>query len=387
MPPRTSTVEYNSYDQATLASDREREAYVHDLLINNVDIQRDVWEILNLEDLDEIELIHEDRYINWITADFSLLYHDKIRAIIECKAWDIWVTDYVRWIWQIMQYEYFHDKNIWKWRDFDDEFNSVLLFPSSVIRDNSFNIWRFKYPESALIIELNDISHAVRQISNDELGVLWSAVDNGLTTISQYYIRDNRLFEIFLLLKYLVYLYIGWERNKINRKILETTKLRLLGTPNNNNWRNAFISLASLWLINSKNLPTMSWIRLWSLEYDEFILEMYKSYIKPYIDWIIGYFVEDDSRLRQDNGSICEWLREMYNASDVLFLTQSEWRYISSWLNIIRDDFWCLNYRTRSTNRELVYNITELNDNTIKQRIRENTNATEYLRKFQLLTR
>lgn len=387
MPPRTSTIQYNSYDLATINSDRARENYVHDLLMNNVGIQRNVWEILNLEDLDWIELIHEDRYINGITADFSLLYHNKIRAIIECKAWDIWVTDYVRWIWQIMQYEYFFEENIWRWREFDEIFNSVLLFPSSVIRDNSFNIWRFKYPERALIIELNDINHVARQISSNELEVLWTAGDDWLTTISQYYIRDNRLFEIYLLLKYLVFLYIGWQREAIHRTNLENNKLRLLWTPNNSNWRNAFISLASLWLINSKNLPTTPWIRLWSLEYDEFALEMYKSYLKPYIDLLIWYFVEDNDRLEQENWEICNWIRWLYNTSDILFLTQSNWRYISSRLNLIRDDFWCLNFASRSTNRELIYDIRELNDITIKQKIRENSKAYQYLDRFNLLTR
>ena len=39
--------------------------------------------------------IREDSYINGITADFTVTIDDEIKAIIECKAGNINVTDYV----------------------------------------------------------------------------------------------------------------------------------------------------------------------------------------------------------------------------------------------------------------------------------------------------
>ena len=43
---------------------------------------------------------------------------------------------------------------------------------------------------------------------------------------------------------------------KIDRTNLENNILRRLDTPNNRNWRNAFISLSSLGFINKNNFPT-----------------------------------------------------------------------------------------------------------------------------------
>ena len=381
----STKIEYNSSDIQTLNNDRDRENYVHEIVIQSPDVQKTIWEILNIWDLNNMVLIHEDKYINGITADFTLIDNDKIRAIIECKAWDIWVTDYVRWIWQIMQYEYFFEQNIWKWRAFDENFNSVLLFPSSVIQRNTFNIWRFKYPERAIIIEINDLNHVVRKISSDELNVLWLAADKNLMTISQYYLRDNRLFELYLLLRYLMYLHISWNDKKINRKALEVEKLRILNTPNNRNRRNAFISLASLWFINSDNMPTIPWMKIWTLSYENFVLMMYKSYIYPYINSILDYFIEWDNNILQDNKSISDGLREKYNTEDILFLTESEWRYMSSRLSILRDDYWCINFKPKSTKRKLIYDIRELNDNAIIKKIKENSAAYKYLANYKLL--
>ena len=36
---------------------------------------------------------------------FTFIYNNEIRAIIECKAGDIGVTDYVRGIGQVLQYK------------------------------------------------------------------------------------------------------------------------------------------------------------------------------------------------------------------------------------------------------------------------------------------
>lgn len=380
---RSSVIEYNSSDVAMFDMDRNRENYVHELLIQNSTLQKNIWELLELEDSDRMTLVHEDRYINWIIADFTLLYDNEIRAIIECKAWDIWVTDYVRWIWQIMQYEYFFEEKIWKGRNFSTNFNSILLFPSSVVLRNAFNIWRFKYPERALILEINDSNLFARKISNDELNTLWKAIDENLITISQYYVRDNRLFELYLLLKYLIFLKISWQWESIDRRVLEYDKLRTLLTPNNQNWRNAFISLSSLWFINSKNMPTIPWLTIGSLNYEDFALTMYKSYLSPYVDCIMNYFDSDRTKLLETNQDICRWIRESYDGNDVLFLTQSHWRYISSRLNIIRDDFWCLRFLPRSQNRTIIYDIRKFTDEEIKEKIRNHSVAYGYIDKLQ----
>ena len=56
------------------------------------------------------DLKREDEYINGITADFTVIDEEKIKSIIECKGGQINITDYVRGIGQLFQYEYFFEK-------------------------------------------------------------------------------------------------------------------------------------------------------------------------------------------------------------------------------------------------------------------------------------
>jgi len=191
-----------------------REGKVHDLIIQNQNIQYGINSLLSISN--NTNYIHEDTYINGITADFTLLENNQIRAIIECKAGDIGVTDYVRGIGQSLQYEYFYDEKISP-RDLEyhQNFNSILLFPSSVVRENNFNIGDFKYPLSTLLFEINDTNNIVRHIEQKELDKLKKASSDGLVTISQYYFRDTRIYEAYILLKHLSYL--SYTNNSINR--------------------------------------------------------------------------------------------------------------------------------------------------------------------------
>ncbi len=377
----TNKIEYLGLDSLTLEQDRVREKYIHDLIINEDIIQDDIMNILNIQDKTKLELIHEDRYINGITADFTLKHNNKIRAIIECKAGDIGVTDYVRGIGQVLQYEYFYEENISpKGYLFNNEFNTILLFPSSVIKNNLLNIGRFKYPKSTIIIEINEISKVTRSIEQNELEKIGEALDEGLITISQYYIRDNRLFELYLLLKYLMFLKIKGV-NKIHRQKLEKDKLRILNTPNNRNWRNAFISLSSLGFIDSSNTPTPSGVKLSAYSYEDFLYMMYESYLSPYINELTNYF-SDEKNLLKNNQQISNDIKKSFSNKDVLFLTQSNGRYLSSWLNILRDDFGCINFQPRSNKRSLNYNISILNKTAIINNIKKYSKAQQYLNNF-----
>ncbi len=359
--------------------DNVREKYIHDLVIKNDNIKSDLLSILNLsDDLTKLNLIHEDKYINGITADFTLVYEDKIRAIIECKAGDIGVTDYVRGIGQVLQYEYFNEQNISsKGINFNNLFNSILLVPSSVFSNPNFNIGKFKYPKSTYLVEINDKNKVARRISEDELKTLSTIEDNSLTSISQYYVRDTRLFEIYMLLRYLCFLKLKNATN-INRKKIEE-EIKKTKTINNNNWRNAWISLSSLGLINSQNLPTKPGLNFGMLEFEDFLLMMYKSYIKPYVEVLMNYFENSNSNLNNKLKTIKSDIISQFNNRDVLFLTQSETRYLSSWLNILRDDFGCIDFQTRSSNRILNYNPLQMNENAFKENIKKYTKSKPYI--------
>ena len=63
----------NSIDKRILEQDNIREKYFHDLIIKNDNIKSDLMSILNLpDDLPNLNLIHEDKYINGITAGFYI---------------------------------------------------------------------------------------------------------------------------------------------------------------------------------------------------------------------------------------------------------------------------------------------------------------------------
>ena len=84
------------------------EPEVQDLVNANSIVQDGIKNALNITD--DVIFISEDEYINGINADFTLVQDDTIKAIIECKSGSINVTEYVRGIGQLLQYEYFEEE-------------------------------------------------------------------------------------------------------------------------------------------------------------------------------------------------------------------------------------------------------------------------------------
>ena len=355
-----------------------QESEVQSIIVSNSAVKDGIKNALGISG--NVDFIREDEYINGITADFSIIVNNKIKAIMECKGGNIGVTDYVRGIGQVFQYEYFAEKNIFhKSIPYDEDFNSVYFFPDTVIRNNTFNIAKFKYPKSLIILEINENSKAVRLISDKELSELDTAYENNLVTISQYYFRDNRIFEYYILLKYLLYLEQRGLFN-FNRRELENRFLTKIETVNNGNWRNAFITISNLGFINNNNMLTEVGKALAIKNYEDFAFEIYNSYIKVYFEAIFKAF--ESSGISQNNRELVKTLKKKYMDRDVLYLTQSDGRYISSWLNIMRDDYGCIKFPSRSSNRKFIYNPNELNESALKSKIKENSIAYQYINKY-----
>ena len=355
------------------------ESEVHDLIIGEKIIQDGLKSILDIND--EIKLIHEDEYINGIIADFTLVHNEKIRSIIEVKGGKIGITDYIRRIGQIFQYEYFCEKDvIHKSIPYDKDFNTIYMFPSTVLRNNTFNVAKFKYPNSTMIIELNEVNNAVRHLSRKELAVLDMATDDNLVTISQYYFRDNRIFEYYILLKYLLLLN-SMGHTSCKRTEVEDRFLKKIGTINNGNWRNAFITVSLLGLINRDNMPTSAGKALAILEYEDFAVKIYYSYLSIYADEFFGCFGGKNT-LIANNPQISEIIKAKYKNRDVLFLTQSKNRYISSWLNILRDDYGIISFEPSSSKRILNYIPSDLQSNAFALQIKKYSLAYPYIEKY-----
>lgn len=360
------------------------ESEVQNRIKTDVAVQDGIFTALSLNG--DIRFLPEDEYINGIIADFTLIQENSIRAIIECKAGNINVTDYVRGIGQLYQYEYFGEqKTPHRSFEYADGFETVYLYPSTVIKNNSFNIGRFKYPQSTTILELNHQNNAIRKITKEELSRLEQSEDDNLVTVSQYYFRDNRIFEYYILLRYLMHLdSLGYD--KCDRKQAEDSFLKRTNTINNGNWRNAFITLANLGLIDNNNLPTMAGKNLAIRQYENFAVEMYHSYLEPYFDLFIECFGEKN-KIVLSNQDFVSKIRSKYSDRDVLYVTQSNGRYISSWLNIFRDDYGIISFEARHNDRTLEFNPIELNDDALARKIRSNSIAYQYIDRFINLLR
>lgn len=353
------------------------------LIYDNKQIQTFILDSLELE---KANFYKETTYINGITSDFTIAYENKILAIVECKRADIGVTDYVRGIGQLFQYEYFYENNITPKKfysfSYDKNFKNILIIPSDFIKNTYINIGRFKYPETSSIVEINIYNNYARKITQKELKELEIIQDDSIKILSQYYIRDNRLFELYIALRYLRREGSLDFDSILNRKNIES-KLKKVNTINNGNWRNAFISLSTLGFINNKNQLTSSGLIMSNKSYEEFIVEMYNSYIKLYVDEIMQIFkIENKDTINLNNIEFCSYIRKIYNDKDILFLTQSDGRYISSWLSILRDDFGCLDFVPRKSIRTLKYYPADLNLKAMERIVKDNSKAYYYINKF-----
>jgi len=356
------------------------EMALHKIIVEDKSVQASILNLLNIDS--SYEFKHEDQYPNGLKADFSIVSGNTVKGIIECKGSDIGVNDFVRGIGQVMEYQHFADNNLSSKGYEYDKAVSIYLFPSSIIKNKNFNIGLFGYPEKCRIIEYNEINNGIREITQKELVIFADAQNSNKITISQYYIRDNRLFELYICLKYVLSKKICGFKN-VDRRQAEMDFLRKIETPNNNNWRNAFISLSSLGLIDSNNLPTPLGAKYATMEYEEFAYEIYNSYIRVYLDLLVETILKkSDKSVNITYDEIKKMLTEEFNGKEILFMTDSDNRYLSSWMNILRDDYGAVDFASRSNWRTVKYKIFDLNRDTIISKIKMYSIAYQYIEKF-----
>ena len=153
---------------------------------------------------------------------------------------------------------------------------------------------------------------------------------------------------------------------------------------NNNNWRNAFITLSSLGFLKSKVKIVDSFYNLFKLDVYSYINLLYKDYLYPFIDLIMEVLKENekDGIINLKNNEIGEIIRQKYKNKDILFLTDSNNRYISSWLNIMRDDLGCIDFDSRKSIRKINFIPKELNENERINKIKIFSKSREYIENF-----
>ena len=371
-----------------MQDEKIQEKQFQDLIFKNKNIKENILNLLNL-DIEKCKFEKEVEFINGITSDF-IIYDDdekEMKAIIECKRADIGVTEYIRGVGQLFQYEYFQDKNIPPKKIYNVKYNrninnNVLIVPSTFIKNTNLNIGRFRYPENSKIFEIHIDSHRVREITEEELLRLSKANESNFITISQYYVRDNRLFECYIAFQMVALL--NQFKLEYQRKKLEEEILRKIPVINNNNWRNAFITLSSLGFLKSKVKIVDSFYNLLKLDVYSYINLLYKEYLYPFIDLIMEVLKENekDGIINLKNNEIGEIIRQKYKNKDILFLTDSNNRYISSWLNIMRDDLGCIDFDSRKSIRKINFIPKELNENERINKIKIFSKSREYIENF-----
>ncbi len=197
--------------------------------------------------------------------------------------------------------------------------------------------------------------------------------------ISPYYVRDIRFFEVYFLLQVLAI--FKFKNKLVHRKNIEETILKKTNSLNNGNWRNVFITLSTLGFIDSQNYPTSTGLNFVNMSYSEFLVMIFESYIKPYYIEIFK-LVENDT-LNLKNNEIAERIRANFNNHEVLFLTESNSRYISSWLNIAKDDFAFFDFTKRLVQRQLIFNPFTSNKESFIKHIEKHSLFNKYKERYK----
>ena len=92
---------------------------------------------------------------------------------------------------------------------------------------------------------ISDLVFLIKKSFTEKDKIRYSSLGESLIAISKYYFRDTRIFELYILVKYLRKKFFK-SKVHLDRTRLEVDHLRIFKTPNNNNWRNAFITLSGI---------------------------------------------------------------------------------------------------------------------------------------------
>lgn len=362
-----------------------KEAELHRLLLTDKTVQARMLKILGISGTN-IVFNSEDQYPNGMYADFTILCEDEVKAIVELKGSDIGVNEYVRGTGQIFQYKHFIDLNMSIKSYIYSNALPVYCFPDSLIAKKDYNIGLFAYPDGCVILEFNEANHTFRKITLKDLKVFAGSRGKEMVTISPYYIRDTRLFELFIALRYFnIHKLCG--ADSIDRDESEDF-LRQLNVPDNGNWRNVFIALSSLGLTDDKNIPTDVGSEYANMDYDKFAYEVYNSYIRNYFDVIYANLLDIGASSNPISlVDLKQLIDSSFNGREVLFLTDSGTRYLSSWLNIMKDDFGCIDYMPKRARRtyQLNYPIDSYNEKAIRSKIKARSIAYPFIDLFNAL--
>ncbi|MFP7699538.1 hypothetical protein [Candidatus Phytoplasma pyri] len=353
---------------------------IKQLILHNEIVRKN---ILNLLHIKKMKFISEVTFINGIKPDFCFLNQDKqILAILECKGSDIEIKEYVGVIGKIFQYEYL------KTRKIIQTFNKKCFFLLCIMSDllKNLNICNFAYPKKINILIINNKNYCTTILNNKHISK--KKKSKNLIMISPYFFKDIRIGEMYIVLKEILKdTLLNQSISKIKRKKYENNFLSKYKTPNSKCIRNVFISLTSLGLITPfNNIPSNEGFRMANLPFEEFCFTIYNNWYSEFINTLLSSFEtwrkKNNSHkiINIKNKDIADIIRQKYNGADVKFLTESKERYISSWLNCMKNDFGCINFLPYKLKKNITinYNLTIENKTEVLDNIKKYSNI-EYV--------
>ena len=276
----------------------------------------------------------------------------KVLAVIECKGGNIGTTEYVRGIGQGLQYLDQKNRNLIS--DITPDTQTFLCFPDELFGKIEIN--DLKYPDNLNLLIVNSKNNSFRVVkptTNRGGNSFKSAI-----SISPYYVRDNRIGEIYIGLLELRKRMIVKKDRPVNRKFDEL--LSSIESPNPGNGRNISISLSSFGFINSESELTLLGYEFSQLNFIEFTMRLIEEYLYPYINTLMTVLLEHQNK--EITWTIvkesCKEIWSVPSDREIEFFTESDKRYISSWMNILRDDIQCISFPAKTNKKvvEIIYN-------------------------------
>lgn len=285
---------------------------------------------------------------NGIQADLGVTDDSgNVLALFECKG-SVGINDLVTGIGQVAQYQN-HVEEKFEY-GYSQLAKAFLVIPKHVLE--VYELPYLYFPEHSGIILIDEATKKFISIRKEKM----SAERLSRTKIiSPYYVRDNRLGELYLGLKIIEAItpLLGIER--ITMKVVGGLMERVI--INRGNARNISISLHGLGFVDHENRLTAEGQRHARMDYFEFCKNLAHDQVAPFLNVIMAALLKIVNEKNTNYSSFSTTLEEikgkileMFDNYDVLYLTESGSRYLSSWMNILKDDLRAISFATRDYN-------------------------------------
>lgn len=284
---------------------------------------------------------------NGIQADLGAVDDSgNIIALFESKG-NVNINELVRGIGQVMQYQYHINKKIGY--NYVNVARAFLVIPKGI--NEVYDFEKISFPENSGIILIDEMSKNFILMTKKRIN---SGKLKKTNIISPYYIRDNRLGEIYLGLKMIEAISPKVLKGKINMKYVRAELVKVI--KNKGNARNIAISLHGLGFLDKENRLTAEGQRHVRMDYYEFCKNISYDQIAPFINLITNALVKiankkggiDYSNIKTSGDELKNEILEIFSGNDVLYLTESGTRYISSWMGILKDDLGAISFKRGS---------------------------------------